>query len=92
MDINSGYVLEGTNLVNLYRPSAASGDGSDAVSFTAAEYDLYRTTIERIRDRIKLEFELDELYITAPTFITRIIGSASWRPSNPHDEYWVRLA
>lgn len=29
-----------------------------------------------------------QVFFTSPTFITRIIGSPSWRPQSVHDEYW----
>lgn len=29
-----------------------------------------------------------QVFFTAPTFITRIVGSDSWRPKSVHDEYW----
>lgn len=48
-------------------------------------------TIERIRQALMDEFELEVLYFTAPTFITRIIGNESWSPSEIHDEYWCVL-
>lgn len=45
-------------------------------------------TIEKIRLALMAEFNLDVLYFTAPTFITRLVGNASWSPTEIHDEYW----
>lgn len=46
------------------------------------------SVIERIRLALVKEFELEFLYFTAPTFITRLVGNASWSPTEIHDEYW----
>lgn len=44
--------------------------------------------IEKIRLALVEEFKLEFLYFTAPTFITRLVGNASWSPTEMHDEYW----
>ncbi|TMW57606.1 hypothetical protein Poli38472_003531 [Pythium oligandrum] len=85
MDINTGFVKDGDGLVNIYQshPKAAP-----IPRFTAEQFDLYRRTIEKIRLALIEEFQLEHLYFTAPTFITRIVGNASWEPTEIHDEYW----
>ena len=101
MDINSGYVRDQDGLINMYAPdqqlppsdgtAAAKHDrfGATPVQFDEAEYALYKRTIQRIRQRIIDEFELGELYFTAPTFITREVGNGThWAPKSMHDEYW----
>ncbi|ETV93480.1 hypothetical protein, variant 1 [Aphanomyces invadans] len=80
MDINTGYVKDGNGLINLYRQDPP-------VQFTTAQYTLYRDTIEAIRRAIMHEFQLTTLYFTAPTFLTRLIGNASWTPAELHDEH-----
>ncbi|ETV71421.1 hypothetical protein H257_13305 [Aphanomyces astaci] len=81
MDINTGYVKDGNGLINLYRQDPP-------VQFTTEQYTLYRDVIESIRLAIMDEFRLATLYFTAPTFLTRLIGNASWVPQEMHDEYW----
>ncbi|ETV93482.1 hypothetical protein, variant 3 [Aphanomyces invadans] len=75
-----GYVKDGNGLINLYRQDPP-------VQFTTAQYTLYRDTIEAIRRAIMHEFQLTTLYFTAPTFLTRLIGNASWTPAELHDEH-----
>ncbi|RHY97962.1 hypothetical protein DYB35_007145 [Aphanomyces astaci] len=76
-----GYVKDGNGLINLYRQDPP-------VQFTTEQYTLYRDVIESIRLAIMDEFRLSTLYFTAPTFLTRLIGNASWVPQEMHDEYW----
>jgi hypothetical protein len=56
--------------------------------FTAKEYELYKSLMERIRLEIVRNFGLSDLHFTAPTFITRTVGSEAWEPQAMHDEYW----
>jgi hypothetical protein len=49
---------------------------------------FYGDVVERLRAFVQASFGLDFLYFTAPTFITRLIGSAAWRPLSMHDEYY----
>lgn len=98
MDINSGFVRDQDGLINMYTPSQPPNPNDKAlhekrymppVSFTTGEYALYKTIIQRIRQQIMDEFDLEDLYFTAPTFITREVGNASsWKPKSMHDEYW----
>lgn len=85
-DMNSGYVMApGARLVNLY-----SARDPQPI-FSQQDYELYRQVIRRLKRAVEQKFALDpaKLHFTAPTFITRLSGrNASWRPSEPHDEYW----
>ncbi|OQS01861.1 hypothetical protein THRCLA_05693 [Thraustotheca clavata] len=81
MDINTGFVKDANGLTNLYR-------ADPPMKFTKKQFDLYKRTIESIRNALMEEFELAKLYFTAPTFITRIIGNSSWTAAEIHDEYW----
>ncbi|KAJ0399044.1 hypothetical protein ATCC90586_004503 [Pythium insidiosum] len=85
MDINTGFVKDNNGLVNIYQ---SRRDAPPIPRFTAEQFDLYRRTIEKIRLALVEEFGLKHLYFTAPTFITRIVGNASWEPAEIHDEYW----
>jgi hypothetical protein len=49
---------------------------------------FYRGVVESIKARVESAFGLSFLYFTAPTFITRLVGSPSWEPAAMHDEYW----
>ncbi|RLN60516.1 hypothetical protein BBJ28_00008710 [Nothophytophthora sp. Chile5] len=46
------------------------------------------SVIEKIRLALIDEFQLEVLYFSAPTFITRLVGNESWTPTEIHDEYW----
>lgn len=85
MDVNTGFVKDSNGLVNIYQshPSAPP-----TPRFTAEQFALYRNVIEKIRLALIDEFQLQHLYFTAPTFITRIVGNVSWAPADLHDEYW----
>lgn len=82
-DVNSGYVLGPAGLLNLYEQQ-----DDQAFSATAAEYETYRKVVERIKQRVQLEFGLEILHFTAPTFVTRLVGNSSWTPATVHDEYY----
>nr|CCA14863.1 conserved hypothetical protein [Albugo laibachii Nc14] len=82
MDANSGFVKDGDGLVNIYGESQVVG------RFSKKQLELYRNVVENIRKAVMEEFQLEVLHFTAPTFITRIIGNASWTPREMHDEYW----
>jgi len=84
MDINSGFVRDPESVVNMYNPKG----GKAPAKFTSQQYDLYRKVIERIRTTIVKEFGGDFLHLTAPTFITREVGSTSWEAKDMHDVYW----
>ncbi|GMF29605.1 unnamed protein product [Phytophthora lilii] len=87
MDINTGFVRD-------IRPvPRVTEDGGmlcwikslltvDLIVWTAVR------VVEKIRMAVMKEFDLEKLYFSAPTFITRLIGNESWTPSEIHDEYW----
>jgi hypothetical protein len=66
------------------------GDDGRRVSFTREEYALYRSLVERARAAVAAHFGVEDgaLFFTAPTFVTRIRGSADYRPAEVHDEYF----
>ena len=47
-----------------------------------------KAIIARLRLEVIRIFNLQKLYFTAPTFITREVGSEVWEPKTMHDEYW----
>ena len=80
MDINSGFIKDGDGLVNLYSNSTTP--------FSKDDYTLYKNVIESIREAVKKEFQLSQVFLTAPTFLTRLVGNSTWKPQDMHDEYW----
>jgi hypothetical protein len=84
VDINSGYMRDDEGLANMY-------EGRTEALFTPDEYELYRSTIERIRHTVGATFGLEEGYpiFTAPTFITRLRHHEDWQPQSMHDVYWM---
>ncbi|CAM9155137.1 unnamed protein product, partial [Phaeothamnion confervicola] len=82
LDINSGFLRDGDGIVNLY-----SGDRATDL-FSRDEFTLYRDVTDAIRSTVMQAFELETLHLTAPTFITRLVGNSSWEPASMHDEYY----
>ncbi|RLN49273.1 hypothetical protein BBJ29_007499 [Phytophthora kernoviae] len=90
MDINTGFVRDSDGLVNIYQPERNFPNENKAgvARFTKKQFDLYRRVVKKIRRALMEEFDLEELYFSAPTFITRLVGNESWTPEEVHDEYW----
>jgi len=84
MDINSGFIKFPDGMANMYKPE----DKKPKATFSAAQYELYRTVMERIRLQVAKEFQAGQLFLTAPTFVTREVGNSSWQPKEMHDVYW----
>jgi hypothetical protein len=53
-----------------------------------ADFAHYGKIINTLREAVLATFNLDEVYFTAPTFITRLDGEQDWAPRSIHDEYW----
>jgi hypothetical protein len=84
-DVNSGYMKDGYGpLVNVYQAHR----GQPAVAFTPQQFAVYGAVFDKIKAAIMDAFGLQQLYFTAPTFITRIVGNEGWAPQDVHDEYW----
>ena len=56
--------------------------------FSQAQFGVYKGVIDAITDAVTQEFGLTEVHFSAPTFITRTIGTDGWEPTATHDEYW----
>ena len=82
MDINTGYVFGAGGLRNMYTVAK-----DQRVAFTDGQYALYRQVVTRVQSAISRHFSTKAL-LTAPTFLTRIIGSDSWQPESEHDKYY----
>ena len=78
------YVMNSkSGLVNLY-----DGPGPGKNPFSHDQLALYKNSVERIRAKVKSLFSLETLYLTAPTFLTRVVGNPDWQPKEMHDEYY----
>ena len=77
-DVNSGYRLDSDGLVNIYTRTPADA----RVKYSSREYNVYSEVFSQIRETIVHGFELEELWFTAPTFITRTTGNTSWSAKN----------
>ena len=80
MDINTGYIRDTNGLDNLF--------ALENKIITEDDFQTYSEVIHRLKSLIETNFDIDNVYFTAPTFITRLDGRADWQPSEIHDEYW----
>jgi len=82
-DINSGLLRDSSGVQRLYV-------GEDRVYFTLKEYKLYGDIFMRAKAAIAAQWGLnnDYLFFSAPTFVTRILGNATFSPREIHDQYW----
>jgi len=76
VDINTGYIRDTTGLENMF---ARSGDIFDSDDFLH-----YGNCIRKLKQEVMKTFDLDTLYFTAPTFITRIDAGVEWSPQGMH--------
>ncbi|OEU08642.1 hypothetical protein FRACYDRAFT_249538 [Fragilariopsis cylindrus CCMP1102] len=117
MDINTGYIRNTNEVTSIYSNSSSEGNEKrklkkrHAIRFTENDHELYQDVIDRIQKRITKEFlqlssssSSSSVYHTAPTFITRAVGSLEksyngdgdgdntngngWIPKSDHDIYW----
>lgn len=74
LDLNTGYVRDSNGLVNLF--------ASDQEIYTPEDFNHYGDIINRLKQHVMETFQLEELYFTAPTFITRLDGRKEWNPQS----------
>lgn len=82
LDINTGFVRDTKGLENLFTRDEANK------IFTEDDFAHYGKIITKLRETVTTTMDIDELYFTAPTFITRLDGDTDWQPQEIHDEYW----
>jgi hypothetical protein len=82
LDINTGYIRDTMGLDNLF-----TVDNENAV-FSDEDFAHYGRIIQTLKDTVANSFDINTLYFTAPTFITRLNGDIPWEPQSMHDEYW----
>ena len=84
-DADSGFLRRAGLFKNVY---ATAGGREPAATPGAADLAVYAAVVERVRARVATAHGLAKLHLTAPTFITRIVGKAAWVPQDEHDEYY----
>lgn len=82
LDINTGFIRDSNGVENLFT--------RDNDIYSSDDFNHYGRIIKKLKDIVSSTFKLDidNLYFTAPTFITRLDGNSSWSPLEIHDEYW----
>ena len=80
IDINTGYIRDSNGLINAF--------ANDNNIFDVADFDHYGRIIKKLKTKVEEVFSIQDVYFTAPTFITHIKGTADWEPQSIHDEYW----
>ena len=48
--------------------------------YSAEDFAHYGGIIKKLKDLVMETFSISDLFFTAPTFITRLDGNASWSP------------
>ena len=88
-DMDSGNVKFTGGLTNIYHPRYRPKERPGIIDFHQDHYALYKRVIDRIRQQIEEAFGIKNLFFTAPTFITRLVGNETgWSRQDIHDEYW----
>ena len=84
LDINTGFIRDSNGMDNLFSSARTEK------LYSADEFKTYSDIITKLKTLVMKRFNIDEgnLYFTAPTFITRLVGSHEWQPQGIHDEYW----
>ena len=80
-DANSGMLRANGVFANVF-------SGARRARLEAADLAVYASLVERVRRRLAAAYNLTALHLTAPTFITRVVGAAGWRAADEHDEYY----
>lgn len=86
LDINTGYIRDTEGLANLFGDDYKK-DESDRL-FTSNDFATYGRIINKLKNLVSSKFNIENLYFTAPTFITKLDGNSAWKPREIHDEYW----
>lgn len=72
LDINTGFIRDSDGLDNLF--------SHPQDIYTSEDFSHYGRIIHRLKDIVASTFGIDDLFFTAPTFITRLDGNSSWNP------------
>ncbi len=82
LDINTGFIRDSAGLANLFSSSASEG------IFDEGDFAHYGKIILKLKSTVMEKMNAQDLFFTAPTFITRLDGREDWEPDQIHDEYW----
>ena len=82
LDINTGYIRDPAGLDNLFNREGAG------VIYTPEDFAHYGQIIAKLRGEVMSVTGAQDLFFTAPTFITKLDGRAGWEPKEWHDQYW----
>ena len=83
-DLNTGFVRTPAGMENIF-----SSRHAHAAVFSPQDFEHYRDIITKLKEILQSRLDVKTLYFTAPTFVTRLDGTAgSWEPESMHDEYW----
>lgn len=80
LDINTGYIRDTEGVENLF--------AKENLIYTDEDFAQYGRIIRQLKSLVSSTFGIEEVYFTAPTFITRLDGREGWEPQEIHDEYW----
>lgn len=73
LDLNTGYLRDTNGLVNLFQDQSSD-------IFKKKDFELYERMIQKLKRHVESTFGTEDIYFTAPTFVTRLDGRASWSP------------
>jgi hypothetical protein len=76
IDINTGFIRDSNGLANLF----GEMEKGEAI-YTEEDFLLYGGVITQLKETIEQLYGINELYFTAPTFISRLDGRPEWDPS-----------
>lgn len=79
------YQMMETRWTKLTQSATRTAVDPSSLIFTRQQLDLYRRTTQRIQERVSKEFGVSNLYLTQPSFFSRITAADA---KTKHDEYW----
>ena len=84
LDLHSGALSLNTSFINIYKLIESQQKQN---IFTEKDFKIYKNIKNKIRETIAIHFGISSkhLYLTHPTFFSRITSSAA---KTIHDEYW----
>lgn len=81
-DLNTGFIRDSNGLENIFFNKHTD-------IFTPSDFEVYGAIISKLKRAAQERMQIETLYFTAPTFVTRLDGrNSNWEPKGIHDEYW----
>jgi len=84
LDLISGAVSKGDHFIDVYKAYKSKGRDLDVNAFSANNLRLYCDVIHRVQQAVQSHFKVSQLYLSAPTFFSRIRGDL--KPRTVHDQ------